>query len=111
MRLPHRHSRRARVSASDLWRRLRTAVAVLLVVLTTGTVGYRLIGLSTLDALYQTVVTVSTVGYREVGVVDDRYQGMISGFRIRRAVGMIVSAPADSAVSEPGSVPATWKSG
>lgn len=74
MRLPHRHSRRARVSASDLWRRLRTAVAVLLVVLTTGTVGYRLIGLNTLDALYQTVVTVSTVGYREVGVVDDRYQ-------------------------------------
>ncbi len=74
LRVPGRHSRGPRISASDLWRRLRTAVAVLVVVLTAGTVGYRIIGLNTLDALYQTVVTVSTVGYREVGVVDDRYQ-------------------------------------
>ncbi|MGQ0616680.1 MAG: potassium channel family protein [Acidimicrobiia bacterium] len=32
-----------------------------------GTVGYVLIGLSFLDALYQTVTTVTTVGFRELG--------------------------------------------
>lgn len=74
MRLAHRRRRGRRVAASDLWRRLRTAVAVLMVVLTAGTIGYLFIGLNFLDALYQTVVTVSTVGYREVGEVDDQYQ-------------------------------------
>ena len=47
-------------------RRLTGAVAVLVVVLAVGTVGYLLLGLSLLDALYQTVTTVSTVGFREV---------------------------------------------
>jgi voltage-gated potassium channel len=47
-------------------RRLAGAVAVLVVVLAVGTVGYLLLGLSLLDALYQTVTTVSTVGFREV---------------------------------------------
>jgi voltage-gated potassium channel len=39
---------------------------VLLVVLGGGTLGYIVIGLSPLDALYQTVTTVSTVGFREL---------------------------------------------
>ena len=74
MRLARRRARGPRVAASDLWRRLRTALVVLLAVLTAGTIGYMAIGLNFLDALYQTVVTVSTVGYREVGEVDNQYQ-------------------------------------
>ena len=74
MRLARRRSRGQRVAASDLWRRLRTAVGVLVAVLAAGTIGYMFIGLNFLDALYQTVVTVSTVGYREVGEVDNQYQ-------------------------------------
>lgn len=35
--------------------------------LTAGTIGYLLLGLSPLDALYQSVTTVTTVGFREVG--------------------------------------------
>lgn len=74
MRLARRRSRGPRVAVSDLWRRLRTAVAILVVVLAAGTTGYLFIGLNFIDALYQTVVTVSTVGYREVGEVDNQYQ-------------------------------------
>lgn len=43
-------------------------------VLVLGTTGYILLGLSWLDALYQTVITVSTVGYREVGAFGARHQ-------------------------------------
>ena len=43
------------------------AVALLLAVLAVGTVGYLALGLSLLDALYQSVTTVTTVGFREVG--------------------------------------------
>jgi len=43
------------------------AVALLVAVLAAGTVGYLLLGLSPLDALYQSVTTVTTVGFREVG--------------------------------------------
>lgn len=50
------------------------AVVVLGTVLTVGTVGYTILGLSPLDAAYQTVVTVSTVGYREIGEVDTAYK-------------------------------------
>ena len=39
-----------------------------------GTAGYAILGLSLLDAVYQTVVTVSTVGFRELGEVGHRYQ-------------------------------------
>lgn len=43
------------------------ALAVPVLLLLGGTVGYRVIeGWSTLDALYMTVITVATVGYREV---------------------------------------------
>jgi voltage-gated potassium channel len=35
-------------------------------VITTGTIGFWLLGFSALDALYQTVITVTTVGFREV---------------------------------------------
>ena len=51
----------------DRWRSLLRAVALLVTVLAAGTVGYLLLGLPALDALYQSVTTVTTVGFREVG--------------------------------------------
>lgn len=53
-------------------RRLLGALVALLVVLLVGTIGYRLLGFSLLDATYQTVTTVSTVGFREVRPLSDR---------------------------------------
>ena len=51
--------------------RIRRVGGLVLVLLLTGTVGYRfLCHLSWLDAFYFTVITMSTVGYREVGELD-----------------------------------------
>lgn len=57
----------APADSRDPWRRVQLGVALLLVVVVAGTVGYVLLGLSLLDALYQTVTTVTTVGFREMG--------------------------------------------
>lgn len=46
--------------------RLRTAGTLLGLVVVGGTVGYLILGLSLLDALYQTITTITTVGFREV---------------------------------------------
>ena len=51
----------------DPWRPVRRGFLALGLVVVAGTVGYVLLGLSLLDAIYQTVTTVSTVGFREVG--------------------------------------------
>jgi voltage-gated potassium channel len=59
--------RRSVRPADERWTRLVRAVALLLGVLAVGTVGYLLLGLDPLDALYQSVTTVTTVGFREVG--------------------------------------------
>jgi voltage-gated potassium channel len=48
--------------------RLRMALGMVLVVVVAGTVGFRLFGLSMVDAIYMTIITITTVGYREVGV-------------------------------------------
>jgi voltage-gated potassium channel len=72
MRLPRQRARP--VDHSDLWRRLRVALVILLAVLSAGTTGYLILGLGFVDALYQTVITVSTVGYREIGEVDTAYK-------------------------------------
>lgn len=45
---------------------MRLGIGALVVILAAGTLGYWLLGLSPLAALYQTVVTVSTVGFREL---------------------------------------------
>lgn len=52
------HSRNAR--------RLVIALMALLSVLVIGTIGYVLLGIDLLDAMYQTVTTVTTIGFREV---------------------------------------------
>jgi voltage-gated potassium channel len=49
-----------------LWHEIRRAVLLLLLPVVVGTAGYTLLGLSLLDALYQTVTTVATVGYGEI---------------------------------------------
>jgi voltage-gated potassium channel len=56
---------------SSQWVRLARALAVLLVVMIAGTVGYVAFGFGFLDALYQTVTTVTTVGFREVHPLSD----------------------------------------
>ena len=48
------------------WRRVRIAVTALTAVMAIGWVGYMILGIGSLDALYQTVTTVTTVGFREV---------------------------------------------
>ncbi len=60
--------------SKDPWRRFRRGVALLILVLVLGTMGYISLGLTPLDALYQTVVTISTVGYREIGMAGGGYQ-------------------------------------
>lgn len=54
------------VEGQLLRRRVWVALGTVAVVLAGGTVGYWAIGLSPLDAFYQTVTTVSTVGFREM---------------------------------------------
>ncbi len=51
-------------------RRLLLALGAVAVVIVLGTVGYVVLGLTVLDAVYQTVTTVFTVGYREVVPFD-----------------------------------------
>lgn len=52
------------------WRSVRIAVTALLAVTIVGWIGYIILGVGTLDALYQTVTTISTVGFREVKEFD-----------------------------------------
>lgn len=52
--------------------KIYTAVFFLLLIIVTGTLGYRLLsGYTWIDALYMTVITVTTVGFREVHPTDD----------------------------------------
>jgi voltage-gated potassium channel len=48
------------------WRRVRLALIGLAIVLTVSTAGYMLLGMTPLDAVYQTATTLTTVGFREV---------------------------------------------
>ena len=50
----------------DPWARVQQGLAALGGVLVLGTIAYRLLGLTWLDAFYQVVITVTTVGYGEV---------------------------------------------
>jgi voltage-gated potassium channel len=55
-------------------RRAAQGMASVVAVLVLGSVGYSLLGLDPLDAVYQTVITVFAVGFTEYGEVDDTYQ-------------------------------------
>ena len=46
--------------------RIRNPAALILTVVVGGTIGYLILGLGVVDAVYQTVVTISTVGFREI---------------------------------------------
>ena len=72
-------------ASDDRWRSLLRAVGLLVTVLAAGTVGYLLLGLSALDALYQSVTTVTTVGFREVGEPT-------AGFRVFTIVLVLLGA-------------------
>jgi len=61
-------------SVNDPWRRVQLGLGALVLVLVVGTLGYLVLGLPLLDALYQTVTTVSTVGFREVGTADTPFK-------------------------------------
>ena len=47
---------------------------MLILVIAGGTIGYRQLGLTVEEALYQTVITITTVGYGEVGTVTEGYR-------------------------------------
>lgn len=51
----------------DPWRRVWVSSSAVLLITVAGTVAYMVLGLSLVDAVYQTVTTISTVGFRELG--------------------------------------------
>lgn len=66
--LPARYQRRRHQLVDNPWRRARIGVAAFAAVLVAGTLAYRvLLGLTWVDAGYQTLITVTTVGFAEVG--------------------------------------------
>ena len=58
----------------DAWGRFWAGLGVFALVIAGGTFGYRQLGLTVGEALYQTVITVTTVGFGEVGTVTDSYR-------------------------------------
>ncbi len=62
-----RFRHRMRPPAEDPWKRVRLGLAIFSVVVAVGVIGYRILGLSLFDALYQTAITVTTVGFTEIG--------------------------------------------
>lgn len=79
---------------------------LLLVVLAIGTVGYLALGLSPLDALYQSVTTVTTVGFREVGEPTAAFRWftillVLSGVgAVLYALGVMLEALVEGRISE-----------
>jgi voltage-gated potassium channel len=48
------------------------ALALLLIVVVIGSVGYRMLGFTVPEAIYQTIITMATVGFEEVHPLDNR---------------------------------------
>ncbi len=67
----------------DPFRRVRLGIGALLLVSVVGTLGYTLLGLHVLEALYMTIVTISTVGFAEISErpeeVDGAYRAFTAG--------------------------------
>lgn len=74
----------------DPWRRARFGLTALAAVLLIGTGAYRAIGLSWIDAFYQTLITVSTVGFSEIGPSGDARYRLITATLIIFGVGVSV---------------------
>ena len=55
-------------TTTDPWRRARLGLGALALVSAVSTSAYVWLGLSPLDAFYQTIITIFTVGYTEVGI-------------------------------------------
>ena len=72
----------------DPWRRTRLGLIAMALILAGGTIAYRALGLSWIDAYYQTVITVSTVGYTEVGTDIGPAYRLVSSFVILFGVGL-----------------------
>ncbi len=70
MRQPHL----VKGAPKDAWGRFWAGLGVFALVIAGGTFGYRQLGLTVGEALYQTVITVTTVGFGEVGTVTDSYR-------------------------------------
>ncbi len=71
--------------SDDPWQRVRVGVGLLATITMVGVVGYRLLGLSTFDALYQTIITVTTVGFEEFGdpeEIDTTYRVFTLGLAV-----------------------------
>jgi len=57
--------------------KLRLPLLLILLVLITGTLGYRFhFDVSAVDAFFMTVITISTVGFREVFELDNRERSL-----------------------------------
>lgn len=59
--------RRYGEGVSSAMKRLRIALGLVGTVAIAGVIGYRITGMTWMEAMYMTVITVTTVGYREVG--------------------------------------------
>ncbi len=59
-----------RPTARDPWQRVVFGVLAVNMVVLIGWFGYRMLGLSSLDAIYQTVITITTVGFTELGMTE-----------------------------------------
>lgn len=88
------------------WTRLLRAVALMSAVLAVGTVGYLLLGLSLLDAVYQSVTTVTTVGFREVGEPTAPYRiftivlVLLGVGSVLYALGVLLESLVEGAIAE-----------
>jgi voltage-gated potassium channel len=71
-------------------RRLVLALCAVVGVLVVGSIGYILIGLSPLDAAYQTVTTVFTIGFREVVPFDTAVEKIYTMVLIVVGVGTVL---------------------
>lgn len=69
-----RWGRHVHLSSRDPVGRLYVALGLLSLVILVGSVGYWMLGLTPLDAVYMTVITITTVGYREIGEFGDAEQ-------------------------------------
>ena len=76
------------IPGDDPWDRAVAAGGAFLLVLLGGTVAYRVLGLSWLDAFYQTLITVSTVGFGEVGTEITPTYRVVSSALILVGVGI-----------------------